>query len=397
MNWQKDKLTIIGFGIIFVILGVFGYLLWDMGRDTVVNTNILETPIGESPSSEISTPIVEEKNKVRIYTEESKLDENGYDFDVKVLRSIDGGEPELLTTIELRDANVSQFIPYNIELSPDRQNILLSYETGGSDILQLLNIDTKEIQDITRVGKDLNISSPTFSPDSKQVFFLQSTPKYSTGQNPIRLTVTYDFNLFTIVDKKNEVIKTVRTRSEINTPRWLPNNQILLSYALETTRENPESRYELYTLNLGNKEISTFSNTTILNPPLYNNLFNQDNSLFTKPKTFTTKEFEKCFDDAGTLPNSYTIIETISGKEITSFKGSPEEPVLPIKFSPNNKEILYRLAGEGCNVNDNVKYYVQSLYDDKPREEIKLDDIIKEWDIIFDGYGLGTREIIFYQ
>jgi hypothetical protein len=56
MNWQKDKLTIIGFGIIFVILAVFGYLLWDINREpmaeVVTETTPPETIVPETPASE---------------------------------------------------------------------------------------------------------------------------------------------------------------------------------------------------------------------------------------------------------------------------------------------------------------------------------------------------------
>ncbi|MGA1050460.1 MAG: hypothetical protein ACO3TG_03110, partial [Minisyncoccia bacterium] len=258
--------------------------------------------------------------------------------------------------------------------------------------------ETKEMKDIIGVEKDLNILSAIFSPDSKQVFFLQSTPKYTTDESPTRLTVTYDFNVFTIADKKSEMVSTVKTRSEIFDPRWLPDNKILLTYALETTRENPESRYELYTLNLENKTLSPFINKAVLDSVVYrNNLFNQDNSLFAKPKTFTTKEFAGCYAGMTTAPNSFAIVETISGKEIASFKGNPEEPIDPITFSPDNKEILYILNGDMCRSANPEKYYVQSLYENKPREEVNLDDIIKKWDIIFNVYPFGKAEIIFYQ
>jgi hypothetical protein len=57
MNWQKDKLTIIGFGIIFVILGVFGYFLWDMNREPMAEvvteeSTPPETIVPETPASE---------------------------------------------------------------------------------------------------------------------------------------------------------------------------------------------------------------------------------------------------------------------------------------------------------------------------------------------------------
>jgi hypothetical protein len=58
MNWQKDKLTIIGFGIIFVILGVFGYLLWDMNREPMAEIPVQDTPVVTTP------PIVEKQPEI---------------------------------------------------------------------------------------------------------------------------------------------------------------------------------------------------------------------------------------------------------------------------------------------------------------------------------------------
>jgi hypothetical protein len=56
MNWQKDKLTIIGFGIIFVILAVFGYLLWDMNREPIAEVSVIEpapVPVIPKPVEEV--------------------------------------------------------------------------------------------------------------------------------------------------------------------------------------------------------------------------------------------------------------------------------------------------------------------------------------------------------
>ena len=55
INWEQNKLTIIGFGIIFVILGVFGYLLWDMNREPMAEVSVTEpTPAPvETESSEV--------------------------------------------------------------------------------------------------------------------------------------------------------------------------------------------------------------------------------------------------------------------------------------------------------------------------------------------------------
>ena len=400
MNWQKDKLTIIGFGIIFVILAVFGYLLWDMNREPIAEVSVIEpapVPAKTDPKVVDPEPVEkEEKSKVKIYTEEVKVDENGYGWDVKVLRTINDTNPELLTTLELRNVGGSEGLPYNVDLSPDRKNLLISYEYdgsgSGSDKLQLFNIETKEIKDILVSKSGLNIEYPIFSPNSKEVFFLRSK---SNNKDK-----TYDFYLYNIESQKNEIIKTVKTRSGIFNPRWLPENKILLSYSLETTIENPSFRQEFYIFNKDNKTISAFPNQKFsLLSEGNQDIFNSDNTLFAKPKTFTTRGFKTCYgeDDTTVLPNSYSILETLSGKEISSFKGNPEEPMTPISFSPDNKEILYILNGDRCRPANPEKYYVQSLYDNKPREEVNLDDIIKKWDIVLNTNNPRVWSITYYQ
>ena len=400
MNWQKDKLTIIGFGVIFIVLGIFGYILWNITREPIAEIPVQDTPVvTDIPKPvEEDTKLISKQDKVSIYTELSKLGENDI-VPVKILQTINSKNIETLADIKLYVPASDGGIPLGLTLSPDKKNLLIQYSSSAdSDKLQLVNFETKEVQDILITKLGLDISSAKFSPDSKQVFFLKSTPKYNDQGG--RLTVTYDFNIFTIADKKNEIIKTVKTRSQIFDPRWLPDNRILLTYALETTREKPESKYEINSLNLADKKISSFPNKIYNEDSNYSsngNVLNQDNTLYTKAKTFTTKEFEGCYDNKTTLPNSYGIIETISGKEIVSFKGNPEEPVLPIQFSSDNKEILYTLAKDGCNNKDNAQYYIQSLYDNRSREEVNLDDIIKKWDIIFNISDFAKKEIIYYQ
>jgi len=363
-----------------------------MAEVSVTEPTPAPVPDNTDPKVVDPEPVEEnEKSKVKIHTEQVKVDESGDNWDIKVLRTINDSKPELLTT--LRDVNnFGEGLSYNIELSPDKNNLVLDYTTSSRlSKLQLLNIETKEIRDILVSKSGFNIEYPIFTPNSKEIFFLRS--KVDNRDK------TYDFYLYNIESQKNEIIKTVTTRSEIFNPRWLPENKILLTYALYTSTEN---KYDLYSLNLIDKKISSFPNKIFNEYPDYSsNLFNKDNKLFTKPKTFTTRGFQACYPDEVTvLPNSYSVLETLSGKEIASFKGNPEEPMTPVSFSPDNKEILYRLDDNACFISidkNKAKYYVQSLYDNKPREEVKLDDIIKEWDVIFDGYGFGAREIIFYQ
>jgi len=368
-----------------------------MNKEPMAEVSVSEptpAPVETGPKVVDPEPVKEkekEKSKVKIYTEQVKVDENRDNYDVKILRTINNNDPELLTT--LRDVNnFGEGLSYNIELSPDKNNLVLDYTTSSRlSKVQLLNIETKEARDILVSKSGFNIEYPIFSPNSKEVFFLKSK---SNNKDK-----TYDFYLYNIESQKNEIIKTVTTRSEIFKPRWLPENQILLTYALYTSTEN---KYELYSLNLIGRKISSFPNKIFNEYPDYSsNLFNKDNTLFTKPKTFTTRGFQSCYPDEVTvLPNSYSVLETLSGKEISSFKGNPEEPMTPISFSPDNKEIFYRLDDNACfsSIDKNkAKYYVQSLYDNKPRQEVKLDDIIQKWDIVFNVYNFGTREIIFYQ
>lgn len=390
IKWKEQQSTILGFGLILLVLGIFSYVIWTTGKDSMNEMVIEETPIGEAPETEVSTPIGDEKSKVRIYTKESKLDENGDNFDVKVLRAIDEGEPELLTTIELRDVPGSTGLPYNINLSPDKKSLLI-YSVSGLNryTLQLLNLETREIQNVFRSNSALSVSPGIFSPDSKEIFFLQSENQ------------TYDFYLYNIADNKSVMVKTVKPGADIFDKRWLPDNQILLTYSLETTRENPSFKQEFYIFNKDNQTISASTNQKFsLLSEGNQDIFNSDNTLFAKPKTFTTKTFKPCFGDDIILPNSYSVLETLSGKEIASFKANPEEPITPISFSPDNKEILYRLDDSGCALsvdNSKVKYYIQSLDNNKQREEVNLDDIIEKWDIIFNVPSFGSREIIFYQ
>lgn len=62
INWDQDKLTIIGFAIIFVILGIFGYLLWTMNQDPMSEVSVTEStpsPV-ETESSEVEVVKKEE-------------------------------------------------------------------------------------------------------------------------------------------------------------------------------------------------------------------------------------------------------------------------------------------------------------------------------------------------
>ena len=61
MNWEKDKLTIIGFGIIFVILGVFGYLLWDMNKEPMAEVSMTEPAPAKTDTKVMDPDPVKEK------------------------------------------------------------------------------------------------------------------------------------------------------------------------------------------------------------------------------------------------------------------------------------------------------------------------------------------------
>ena len=80
MNWQKDKLTIIGFGIIFVILGVFGYLLWDMNREPMAEVVMEPTPITTKIEPKVdSPPMIPAKEELPEYPI-TKVDTKGWEY-----------------------------------------------------------------------------------------------------------------------------------------------------------------------------------------------------------------------------------------------------------------------------------------------------------------------------
>jgi hypothetical protein len=78
MNWEQNKLTIIGFGIIFVILGIFGYLFWDMNREPMAEVIVSETTIApvETESSEVGVVEEEELPDYPI----TKVDTAGWEY-----------------------------------------------------------------------------------------------------------------------------------------------------------------------------------------------------------------------------------------------------------------------------------------------------------------------------
>lgn len=80
MNWQKDKLTIIGFGIIFVILGVFGYLLWDINREPIAEISVIEpTPVPAKSDPKVVDPDSVEKKELPDYPI-TKVDTTGWEY-----------------------------------------------------------------------------------------------------------------------------------------------------------------------------------------------------------------------------------------------------------------------------------------------------------------------------
>jgi hypothetical protein len=58
INWQENKLTIIGFGIIFIILGIFGYILWNITREPMAEISSEDTPVVTTP------PIIEQQPEI---------------------------------------------------------------------------------------------------------------------------------------------------------------------------------------------------------------------------------------------------------------------------------------------------------------------------------------------
>jgi hypothetical protein len=113
MNWQKDKLTIIGFGIIFVILAVFGYLLWNMNREPVVEVVTEPTQITTKIAPKVdSTPVIPAKEELPEYTI-TKVDTKGW-----VYRETKLGDVGLkYKTVPLKKDFSTSLSPYGISSS----------------------------------------------------------------------------------------------------------------------------------------------------------------------------------------------------------------------------------------------------------------------------------------
>ncbi|MGA1050459.1 MAG: hypothetical protein ACO3TG_03105 [Minisyncoccia bacterium] len=79
IDWQQNKLTIVGFGIIFVILGVFGYILWDMNREPLAEVVMEPTPITTKIEPKVdSTPVIPAKEELPEYPI-TKVDTTGWE------------------------------------------------------------------------------------------------------------------------------------------------------------------------------------------------------------------------------------------------------------------------------------------------------------------------------
>lgn len=108
MNWQKDKLTIIGFGIIFVILGIFGYLLWDMNREPMAEVSMTEpTPAPAKTDPKVVDPV--EKESLPEYPI-TKVDTTGWEY-----RETKLGDVGLkYKTVPLKEDFSTSLSPYGI-------------------------------------------------------------------------------------------------------------------------------------------------------------------------------------------------------------------------------------------------------------------------------------------
>lgn len=108
MNWQKDKLTIIGFGIIFVILGIFGYLLLDMNKEPMAEVGVIE-PAPANTDPKVVDPV--EKESLPDYPI-TKVDTAGWEYRETKL----GGVGLKYKTVPLKEDFSTSLSPYGISV-----------------------------------------------------------------------------------------------------------------------------------------------------------------------------------------------------------------------------------------------------------------------------------------
>ena len=109
MNASNNKLVIALLSLIVIMLAVLGYLFWNMNKEPMPEVSVSEpapAPVPDNTDPKVMDlkPVEEnKKSKVKIYTEQVKVDESGDNWDIKVLQTINDSNPEILTT--LRDVN----------------------------------------------------------------------------------------------------------------------------------------------------------------------------------------------------------------------------------------------------------------------------------------------------
>lgn len=75
IKWKEQQSTIVGFGVILLVLGVFSYVIWNTGKASMDEMVIEEIPLGESP--EVSNTTSSEETKLPDYPI-TKVDTTGW-------------------------------------------------------------------------------------------------------------------------------------------------------------------------------------------------------------------------------------------------------------------------------------------------------------------------------
>ena len=77
IKWKEQQSTIVGFGVILLVLGVFSYVIWTTGKASRDEMVIEEVPLGESP--EVANKTSSEETKLPEYPI-TKVDTTGWEF-----------------------------------------------------------------------------------------------------------------------------------------------------------------------------------------------------------------------------------------------------------------------------------------------------------------------------
>jgi hypothetical protein len=257
---------------------------------------------------------------------------------VKLFRKVGDQNPEELAVV----GKVDEF-PNDFVLSPDKKSILINLESK----LQLLNLETKKLEDLTSLEKR-NHAGAIFSPDGSRIFVWD--------ENYASKNREYFVHMFNLSTRSDQVIKQgflPEAGPRYLIPEcWQKDNKIVMS--------EPLMQIWYYDL-----ETNEYKKTPqdIFNGPF--TAFSSSCKLVSSPGSYVD---DPCDQYDGAAESSYPIFDPISGQEIDRV-GSGQDVVTILGFSPDDQEIIYATFEPITDIDDETENYWQACYEKEQQQE----------------------------